>query len=401
MKRWKLACLCLLLSACTPYIYGVPQPTWDTMSPQERQETMRNYEERQRALQRAAEERARQMALERQRRAEEERRARERIAAIHAGEGRYGDLLRVSLRGGEARIGDRVYRFRPFSFMIADGEAVQIPVVGWQGRTGVLTASYADRLLSIDGEGRGGAHFPFERRWDRGAFYSDTSADGPLPLRRVDLFVEVADRDGHAREPVMVLGEEEYRYEPPPPDYRDDHHRPEPPPVVTVPERPPQPPATPGGGDGRQRPDDGRQGGGQRDRGRDTGGRGQGGNDRRPPPVAERAPARVDLQFQPQVVMGAVRRPAAEPASFTLAEGESRNVVLISGNVRLPAVVSYRNGVVTVDAGHGPHPPQSRGVSVRLSFEKGWQRGKVYRVNAATGIGAMNVDLGIVSADRR
>jgi hypothetical protein len=97
---------------------------------------------------------------------------------------------------------------------------------------------------------------------------------------------------------------------------------------------------------------------------------------------------------------GRWRLPSAEPAGFSLGEGESRNVVLKQGNASLPAVVSYRRGIVTVDAGKGPHPPRARGAVVQLPYEKDWQRGKVYRVNAATGIGAMSVELRIVSADR-
>ena len=73
MKRsLLLTILVVLLGACTPTIYGVPQPTWDTMSENERIEAMRLYEQRQIAYQQAAAERARLRALELERQRERE-----------------------------------------------------------------------------------------------------------------------------------------------------------------------------------------------------------------------------------------------------------------------------------------------------------------------------------------
>jgi len=39
----------VLLAACTPYMYGVPQETWDRMSEPERIEAMGVYEREQQA----------------------------------------------------------------------------------------------------------------------------------------------------------------------------------------------------------------------------------------------------------------------------------------------------------------------------------------------------------------
>jgi len=86
MNRWimlVLALLLALLSACTPYVYGIPKPTWDTMSEPERLEAMRIYKERQIANRLAMEERARRNAIERAkqqaRAAEAERLRQERL----------------------------------------------------------------------------------------------------------------------------------------------------------------------------------------------------------------------------------------------------------------------------------------------------------------------------------
>ena len=56
----------ILLTACTPYRYGVPQETWDRMGEAERVEAIRVYERDQQARRQAAEDRARRAALERE-----------------------------------------------------------------------------------------------------------------------------------------------------------------------------------------------------------------------------------------------------------------------------------------------------------------------------------------------
>ena len=68
MKNLFLVMLTLLLSlaACAPYMYGVPQESWDRMSEPERIESMRIYEREQLARHQAAEERARRQAIEEQ-----------------------------------------------------------------------------------------------------------------------------------------------------------------------------------------------------------------------------------------------------------------------------------------------------------------------------------------------
>ena len=93
MKRLFLVCLVLLLfiAACAPYMYGVPQESWDRMSEPERMETMRVYEREQQARRQAAEERARRQAIEDQaRRQAAEAQARRDAVGTGAGAGPSG-----------------------------------------------------------------------------------------------------------------------------------------------------------------------------------------------------------------------------------------------------------------------------------------------------------------------
>ena len=230
MKKMSIICLILasLLAACTPYMYGVPQETWDRMSEPERIEAIRVYEREQQARRQAAEERARRQAVERERerarQAALERERRERIEAIHRGEGAYGELIRVRLQGGKIRIGDRYHRYEPLTFTIADGETRKI-VADRKGREVELTVTYAGGALNLEG-----LRFPYDRRWGKGALYTDTATSGPLALQRVDVFIEVHHRSSRfERElPRLVIREE-------PPVVIRENEPPRPPPPVRQP----------------------------------------------------------------------------------------------------------------------------------------------------------------------
>jgi len=183
MKKLSIICLALaiFLTACAS-MYGVPRETWDRMSEPERIEAMRVYEREQQARRQAAEERARRLAMDRERErarlAEVERARRERIEAIHRGEGAYGELIRVRLQGGMIKIGDRHHRYQPITFTIADGETREIGVADRKGREVAVTVTYTGGALSLDG-----IRFPYDRSWGRGALYTDTGTSGALELR--------------------------------------------------------------------------------------------------------------------------------------------------------------------------------------------------------------------------
>lgn len=383
MKRMSFIGLALLvlLAACAPYMYGVPQETWDRMSEPERIEAMRVYEREQQARRQAAEERARHQAIEeqaRRRAAEEalerqqaqarqaalererlERERRERIERIHRGDGAYGELIRVRLQGGRIRIGDRLHRYEPLTFAIADNETRRIGVADYQGRVPDLTVTYAGGVLSLEG-----ARFSYDKSWGRGRLYANTGISGALELRGADLFIEVRDRSTRLErepsrlvvirepEPPMVIREREHPKPPPvvirepappksPPVVVRERDVPKPPPVVVRENVPPKPPV-------RQST----------------------------PSAAERAPRSVEIVLLSGELKVRGRRQQLESVALRLAEGESRDLTVTAGNERRTLSFHYSNGELFVDG----TPGRGRD-AVRLSFEKEWKSGKVYRIN--------------------
>jgi len=363
MKIISRICLVLVvfLAACTPYMYGVPQESWDRMSEPERIEAMRVYEREQQARRQAAEERARRQAIEEQARrqaAEErarhealerqreqarqaalERERRERVERIHRGDGAYGELVRVRLQGGKLRIADRFYRYEPLTFAIAEGEARRFPVVELQGRILDLDVSYVGGALTVEG-----VRFSYDRSWGRGRVYPNVDSGGAMQLRNVDVFVEVRDRSSrHEREPArMVI----YREPDPPPVRERDHHAPPPPPVIikekehhrppqTVPPKPLPP----------------------------------------KPPVADLPPRGVEVTLLSGEMKVRGRMQPVERLAFRLADGESREMIVQAGEERRTVVFYYGNGELYIDGA----PGRGRD-SQKLTYEKGWRGGKIYRL---------------------
>lgn len=405
----KFTAICLvllaLLAACTPYMYGVPQESWDRMSEPERIEAMRVYERDQQARRQAAEERARRLAAERERERErqailETERARdrererqrlaaleqarmERIEAIHRGDGAYGELIRVRLQGGRMRIGDRHQRYEPITFNIADGETRLVAVADRKGREIDLAVTYANGALTIDG-----LRFPYERRWGRGTLYAATGTGGPLALQGVDVFVEVRDRSNRferelprlviIREeppPVVVRERERERPQPPVTVRARDHQAPERQPVpapgreaqapAPLPAQPilPQVVQTPAQQNRQAAPPPPRQGAtttppSMQQRGRE----------------AEHAPRAVTVALlsAEQKVRG--RNQRVEPATVRLAEGESKDLTVKTAVETSTLSVSYRNGELSIQG----TPGKGRD-GTRFRFEKDWKGGKVYR----------------------
>jgi hypothetical protein len=206
--------LCLTLAtACTPRIYGVPEPVWQGMSEQERIAAIDAYRQRQVLLQQQREERARQRKLEAERRrrreAEEARRQRRLVEARYRGEGVYGDLLLVRISGGMVNFSGKHRHYRPLAFRIAEGETRDLTVVDDRGRRTRLIASYRDRTLALDAQNQGHRRHPvrlaYAPGWSRGRTYRGIDSQGPLQLRGVAVEVSVlgsppARRHPHVRE---------------------------------------------------------------------------------------------------------------------------------------------------------------------------------------------------------
>jgi hypothetical protein len=370
MKKLSLISLVLLvcIAACTPYMYGVPQESWDRMSEPERIAAMQVYEREQQARRQAAEERARRQAIEEQarRQAAEERarreamereraqarqaalvrEQRERIEAIHRGQGAYGELIRVRLQGGRIRIADRLHRYEPLTFTIADNETRRIGVADFQGRVVELIVTYAGGALSLEG-----ARFSYDKSWGRGRLYSNIDASGALELRGVDLFIEVHDRSTRFErdplhlsvirepEPLPVIREREHPR--PPPVVIRERDEPRPPNVIIrerdVPKPPPvRPPA---------------------------------------PPAVERAPRSIEVALLAGEMKVRGQSQQLERSAIRMTEGESRELSVKAGAETRTISLHYSNGELFIDG----TPGRGRD-AVRLVFEKEWKSGKVYRV---------------------
>jgi hypothetical protein len=169
-RLWLLLMCCVLLAGCTPYIYGVPQPQWDKMTSGQRDEAIRGYNERERIREKARQEEAVRQAREAEIRAAEARRQdeliRQRVEGIYAGTvGQFGDLIQVTLSGGQMVIGWGYQNYQPIAFKIANGETRKIDVVAISSYYvkpdhAELFVKYQDDMLLIDGN---------DSSWDRAA----------------------------------------------------------------------------------------------------------------------------------------------------------------------------------------------------------------------------------------
>jgi len=215
--RWLILWSFLFLTACSTTHFGVPEDVWARMSEAERMEAIRGYNERMRlqdeANQRAAEERRiaqQQAALARQEAEVREaalareaaRLQEERIRDIHAGGGRLGDLIRVSLQGGQIFLGGKHRDYAPVAFSLASGESRYIEVESDERRQARylarLLVSYSDGLLQIDGHERKrdnrAVRLTYQPDWRHGMSYR-LNSEGPLALRNVEVMVSTPPPD--------------------------------------------------------------------------------------------------------------------------------------------------------------------------------------------------------------
>ena len=211
----------VILSACTPMIYGVPQERWDLMSEKERIVIMEAYKERQIAYRQAAADRARiraeQEAIRDAQRAEELRILSQRVDLIYDGRtGTYGDLIRVTLSGGKIRVNGKKRHYEGISFKIADGELKSVPIYYSGGRKAELYILYKDRHLWLDTDSSGqnirrAGHLTYSDKWSNGITYNGINSHGSRDMRGVNVEVEVIPiRRGrhHSRnEPFVIIKE--------------------------------------------------------------------------------------------------------------------------------------------------------------------------------------------------
>ena len=200
--RWSVLFGCgLLFMACTPQHFGVNEAVWRELSEEQRNEVIAQWNARERIRAETERESERRRTLQAEREAEQAReRAREREAnaeAIRQGTaGHFGDLIRVSLQGGEMKLGGKHRRFAAESLSLANGEVREIEVVSTdhkylQYRTS-LFLRYEDGVLALEAGGRGKeeARLVFEPEWRRGKQYR-VDSHGALQLRDVQVSVMI------------------------------------------------------------------------------------------------------------------------------------------------------------------------------------------------------------------
>jgi hypothetical protein len=197
--------LLILLTACTPMVYSVPQPTWAQMSEPERTEAMAIYNQRQIARQQAIAEQNRRQAmyLEQQRRqqavAAENRR--QRVESIYRGDGNYGDLLRIRIEKGMADFHGQIREYDPVAFQIANGETKSITVATTKRRTVVLEAYYDGATLYLDGNSNSRkarlSQLHYDQRWSRGLTYSAVYTNNRAKLKGAEVTIEIVGESRH------------------------------------------------------------------------------------------------------------------------------------------------------------------------------------------------------------
>lgn len=192
----------IIISGCSSQIYGVPEKAWEALTPEQKTEAIRGYNERQLLEQQARvhreEQRAAQAKVDAELALDRARRQAEKVEAIYRNEaGQFGDLVRVSVSGGTMQLGGKPRSFQGLSFKIADGESKEITV--WSderknSRQGVLLVSYLDGVLLVDDsprQNRNSARIIYDPAWKTGRTYLQVHSSGPMQMQGVQVAVEV------------------------------------------------------------------------------------------------------------------------------------------------------------------------------------------------------------------
>jgi hypothetical protein len=153
----------------------------------------------------------------------------------------------------------------------------------------------------------------------------------------VEVFIEVRDRSSRfeREQPRLVVREPD-----PLPVVRPPEH-PKPPPVIVKEKDPPRPPVRPSA-----------------------------------PPAVDRPPRSVEISLLSGEMKVRGEKRQLEKVAFHMTEGESRDLELKIGGERHKVSFLYRNGELLIDG-----TPGRGNDAVRLTYERGWQTGKVYRID--------------------
>ena len=198
MKPIVLICSLLLilpLTACSSGHYGISDEEWLHMSKIEKVAVIQGYNERQRIReQRRLEEEKRNRIMQEQ----QAQKRREYVAAVYNGtKGQFGDLLRVSMKGGQVKINGKHRSYRPVSFKIADKECKAVPLIHekkFYSFSGRLNVCYFDGTLLIDtgnNNSYGAASIIYDPAWIKGKTYMDISSNGRIKIRKATFQIQI------------------------------------------------------------------------------------------------------------------------------------------------------------------------------------------------------------------
>ena len=362
MKQWffgAILLLIMLLAACTPRIYGVPQERWETMSEQERIATMEAYQARQEVLRQQRQEQARLQAMEKQaqlaREAEEARRRQLQIDAIYRGEGLYGDLLRVNLEGGKLRIHGHHQPFHAVSFKIAAAEMKDIEIVSLNGQRTRMAVQYDGGNLLLDESPKShrstAIRLPYEDSWEVGATYTNRFTKGPLEMKGVNIAVQIVgnpphDHHGRRHQPQAVVVRPPAQKPQVIVIKKPEHH---PKPDIAVVQRRPLP----------KNPDIAMV---------------------KPRPEGDKPvpPNRIKVVFRKGFLRVKKHRYPLVPQTIDLRNGQIRNVIMRSRNGNLKIQVSYLGGELLID-----DTPGNDRKGTRLGYIPGWKNGQSYVIESS------------------
>jgi predicted Fe-S protein YdhL (DUF1289 family) len=366
-----LVCLFAVMAGCTRTIYGVPEETWNTMSEAERLEAIRTHKERQVAYQKAQAERARLRAIELKKQkalaTQEASKRRKRVEAIYRGLGDYGDLLRVTMRGGKVKISGKKRQYDPIGFKIADGETKSASVVSGNRRAN-LQVSYLDGTLTVDeyryGSRIEGVRLVYEQAWGSGKTYADLSSDGPLRMRGVDVYVEIVGKSEDRSAPVPVS---EGQASPVVTVQQTTTVTTPPPQIIVVTGQAAAPPLPdPRGAAAAEKSDS-------------------------VPNVVEKL-RRLKITLSGGAVLVRGNFQSFDPVTFSLSEGESVNVAIPTrSNAPRRLLVTYRDRVLYLDGKPGRHSTRTQ--PTKIGYASEWRRGKKYRITTNGDVQLRNVSL--------
>ena len=185
-----------LLSSCAPTIYGVSEEQWATLSTDEREQAIEHHQQMELLReQRHIEEAKIAIEQEKQQLLEMEHRQAHADEIYSGKSGIQGDLLRVTIRGGELYLNGKFRSYSPVSFRIADGEQkvitfyhprkhhykIDIPVEYYDG---ILSFDYARESYRYD--------LVYEPEWRHGKYYRNITLHkySTSRARNIEIIVE-------------------------------------------------------------------------------------------------------------------------------------------------------------------------------------------------------------------